>query len=414
MYPIAWKLLLSIIFVSCAAWYAKSHFYRDPGSAFFDPARAYEQQYSLTRKAEIQQFIESQSSTNTPNQDAESKGAALCVGISSVKRTKEQYLEKTIASLLTGLTPPERADLHLSTLIAEPDATTHPAWNTPWLHQALDDLYTYNTTAKQTAHLATLKESGRYSEKGVFDYTHALARCYDSGTPYIGMFEDDILLADGWLVRTLQGLQDIESKTAGDVNSWLYMRLFNQERSTGWASHRIGGNNEFWIILGIGVGIISIAAVAGALTRLQQQQQQQRLSHRRPGQWQWQWYRAKTLLPETSTLFVLVCVLNPALVLLFFQCGKASVLPPAPGVFEESFGCCSQAMVFPRVQAPLVMEYLRERGQGQIDLMLDRLAEETALARFALYPVLVQHIGMFFSSFLAAYMLGLYLIWLLI
>jgi hypothetical protein len=71
-------------------------------------------------------------------------------------------------------------------------------------------------------------------------------------------------------------------------------------------------------------------------------------------------------------------------------------------------------MVFPRVQAPLVMEYLRERGQGQIDLMLDRLAEETALARFALYPVLVQHIGMFFSSFLAAYMLGLYLVWLLI
>lgn len=93
MYPIAWKLLLSLLFLTCTIWYAKTHFYRDPGSAFFDPARAYEQQYSLTRKAEIQQFIESQSSTNTPNQDAESKGAALCVGISSVKRTKEQYLE---------------------------------------------------------------------------------------------------------------------------------------------------------------------------------------------------------------------------------------------------------------------------------------------------------------------------------
>lgn len=93
MYPIAWKLLLSFAFLSCATWYAKAHFYRDPGSAFFDPARAYEQQYSLTRKAEIQQFIESQSSTIIPNQHAESKGATLCVGISSVKRTKEQYLE---------------------------------------------------------------------------------------------------------------------------------------------------------------------------------------------------------------------------------------------------------------------------------------------------------------------------------
>lgn len=202
------------------------------------------------------------------------------------------------------------------------------------------------------------------------------------------MFEDDTLLADGWLVRTLQGLRGLESKTAGDPNSWLFMRLFNQERSTGWASHQIGGNNEFWIILGVGLGIITIAAVAGAVTRRLQHQQRQ---------WQRQRTKkkAKTLQPDISpsTLFVLVCVLNPALVLLFFQCGKASVLPPAPGLFEESFGCCSQAMVFPRAQAPLVMEYLRERGQGQIDLMLDRLAEETALARFALYPVLVQHIG---------------------
>lgn len=198
------------------------------------------------------------------------------------------------------------------------------------------------------------------------------------------MFEDDILLADGWLVRTLQGLRVLESKTAGNPNSWLFMRLFNQERSTGWASHQIGGNNEFWIIPGVGLGIMTIAAVAGAVTRRLRQRQWQRTKK-----------KAKALQPDISpsTLFVLVCVLNPALVLLFFQCGKASVLPPAPGVFEESFGCCSQAMVFPRAQAPLVMEYLRERGQGQIDLMLDRLAEETALERFALYPVLVQHIG---------------------
>ena len=99
MYPIAWKLLLSLLFLTCAIWYAKTHFYRDPGSAFFDPSRAYEQRYSLTRKAEVQRFIESQSSTanNTPDSHAESsKGAALCVGISSVRRTEEQYLEVRI------------------------------------------------------------------------------------------------------------------------------------------------------------------------------------------------------------------------------------------------------------------------------------------------------------------------------
>jgi hypothetical protein len=106
------------------------------------------------------------------------------------------------------------------------------------------------------------------------------------------------------------------------------------------------------------------------------------------------WFFARTYL-DLETVAVVVLLLNPALVILFFQSGKASLLPPQPGVFDEPFGCCSQAMVFSRTQVPLLLDFLGEQSKGQIDLMLDQLAQETGLTRYASYPVQAQHIGEF-------------------
>jgi hypothetical protein len=78
---------------------------------------------------------------------------------------------------------------------------------------------------------------------------------------------------------------------------------------------------------------------------------------------------------------------------LFFQAGNASLLPPRPGVLDEPFGCCSQVLVSPKYQVPRIIEYLLQRQRGQIDLMLDDLAEEDSLIRFALCPVQLLHIG---------------------
>lgn len=220
---------------------------------------------------------------------------------------------------------------------------------------------------EQTAYLQRLEREGNYVEKGVYDYMYALQHCYDTGTPFIGMFEDDVLLAHGWLVRTLLGLRRILSHD--EPSSWLFMRLFNQERSTTWASRSIGGNNEHWIILGIGLGVSALAYLAQKKSRM-----------------------ARSVI-DPATMFVLVAILNPALVILFYQSGKASVLPPSPGVFKESFGCCAQALVFPRQQVPGIMDFLRQKQRGQLDLMLDELAVTEGLARYALYPVQLQHIG---------------------
>lgn len=200
------------------------------------------------------------------------------------------------------------------------------------------------------------------------DYIYALQRCYKTGTPFVGMFEDDILLAQGWLVRTLLGLRQITSQ-GNEPSSWLFLRLFNQERSIGWASRHVGGNHEFWIIIGIA---FCISAPAYLVNR--------------------RWRRARKFF-DPITILMLVAIINPALVILFFQCGKASVLPPSPGVFKEPFGCCSQAMVFPREQVPVLIEFLQQKQKGQVDLLLNDLAQQKDLAQFALYPVQAQHIG---------------------
>lgn len=96
---------------------------------------------------------------------------------------------------------------------------------------------------------------------------------------------------------------------------------------------------------------------------------------------------------DAEALGVLALVLNPALVILFFQSGKVTLLPPRPGVFAEALDCCSQALIFPRLQVPLIVEFLQEKNKGQVDLLLDNLADEDVSTRYALYPVQAQHIG---------------------
>ncbi|KAL7766580.1 hypothetical protein ACKLNR_004496 [Fusarium oxysporum f. sp. zingiberi] len=244
------KATTCIALLLCLTWYGQTHFYRDPGSVFFDKARAYETRYSEHRKAQVEKLINSYPELKKPALGKARNGnKLLCVALSSVKR-ETQYLPTTIGSMVHSLVKEERDDLHISVLIAETDPRRHPGWNHQWLNRAADDIFTYDLNDTQTKHLNDLEQNGRYQEKGVFDYTYALERCYATGALFVGMFEDDIILAEGWFMRFLQGLSQIS-----DSGNWLFMRLFNQERSTGWSSREIGGNNEFLIILGIDIGI---------------------------------------------------------------------------------------------------------------------------------------------------------------
>lgn len=146
-----------------------------------------------------------------------------------------ELYETTVASLLHGPTTQEREDLYVALLVAESDPEEHPIWHEDWVQTAVDDVYTSNITVSDRKYLELLQHTGALEEEGVYDYTYGLRRCYQTGARYVGMFEDDIMLPDGWLVRTYSGLSRISESTDTE-NSWLFTRLFNQERSTGWAN----------------------------------------------------------------------------------------------------------------------------------------------------------------------------------
>jgi hypothetical protein len=66
-------------------------------------------------------------------------------------------------------------------------------------------------------------------------------------------------------------------------------------------------------------------------------------------------------------------------------------------VSMDSHGCCSQALVFDRTRVPDLMAYLRERGRGQTDMMIEDYCDQKQLRRFALGEQVVQHLGVISS-----------------
>lgn len=93
MRPVIWKLILCLSFVLCFVWYAKEHFYRDPGSAFYDEENAFEQRYSQHRKGEVDEFVQSKVASTPGEETISGPRPALCAAFSSVQRKNTQYLE---------------------------------------------------------------------------------------------------------------------------------------------------------------------------------------------------------------------------------------------------------------------------------------------------------------------------------
>jgi len=74
--------------------------------------------------------------------------------------------------------------------------------------------------------------------------------------------------------------------------------------------------------------------------------------------------------------------------------GKYSIHPLSGVTRMDKYGCCTQALVFPRHQIPGLVSYLTQRKAGQTDSMIEDYADTTKLERYALSPQVVQHIGL--------------------
>jgi hypothetical protein len=252
-------------------------------------------------------------------------------------------------------------------------ASTHPLWNS-WLLNLTDGVTSAKerTTPNQFEYLQSLEEDHQPNLKVPIDFSIALQYMYDtSSSPYIGFFEGDIIFANSWFARTLLGLGQIVHKMRGKKSHrWLDVRLFNEEGSIGYASMHPLGNNVPIIIF-----VISTAALF-CLRAL----------------------RTRSTFGKihfTSSFMMVVCFITiPSFVILFFRAGKSSLLPPTPGVTKQNWACCSQGTVLPRAEVPgLIMELARREGEPP-DMVLIEYAREQGMQRWALNPVMVQHLGM--------------------
>jgi hypothetical protein len=177
------------------------------------------------------------------------------------------------------------------------------------------------------------------------------------------------MFAEGWLVKTLDGLAELRQRS----KPWLYMRLFYTETSLGWHA-----SEDFWydhmaftFALAMGVVLTFLLFVKG-VCRL----------FKRP-------YRYL----DIASVMVLVLITTPAFTALVFMAGKHNIKPLNGVERMDKHGCCTQALIFPRYQAQALIDFLTTRGSGQTDSLIEEYAETFGHDRYALAPQVVQHVG---------------------
>lgn len=361
--PQGWTFLTFVVVYLLTVAYLSRTNYRDPTSAFFDSQHGYDWRYSLQRQHQAETFIEkAHSSAKRPATLIEPE---MCIGIATIGRPGKQYVRAMIGSLLVGLTKKERDEIHLITFIAQTDPHQHPIYGETWLDALSDQVLSYDVPSEELEHLKNLEREKNYREKGIYDYAYILDKCAGTGAPWVTIIEDDTLAVAGWYQRSLAAVKRVDSDRSKDKD-WLYLRLFFTEEF-------LGRNSEDWLYyLANCCGVILLSFCVLVTLRSFGYQ--------------------KIITNLVLGTVCLVCV--PACILLYFLAGKLSVHPLTPGIHEmPKFGCCGQGFVFARRTAPSVVQHLREKKVGFVDMLLEEWADEVDLARAVVMPSLLQHVG---------------------
>ncbi|KAK4867700.1 hypothetical protein LT330_001210 [Penicillium expansum] len=358
--------LLFYIFLIMAARRQSS---RDPGSIFFDPKKAYDPIYSTIRLEQTASFIDRANNATGPQKSRVSGQPKLCLGIATIARKGASYFQATVGTVLEGLSEEERANIHLILFIAHTDPLQHPAYEEPWLDKLADQVLLYNASEVDINYLRSLETEkakivGR--EKALFDYTYLLKACASVDTPYVIMLEDDLVALDGWYHRTQAALASAEEQTQelGAAN-WLYLRLFYTEEFFGW-------NAQEWLTYLL-LSILVTCLVACVLLLFRKLNPRAQLN---------------------MTIILLCAISTPLLIGLFFAMGRVTMLPHSNGVHQmPKFGCCSQALVFPRSRIPELLALYTSKRIGYVDMLTEEYANARNEIRWAVTPSIVQHVG---------------------
>jgi hypothetical protein len=342
----------------------------DPSSYFFNVKIGYQRRYTSVRVKEVRDFITK--SQNAKSQDAKSQPKAssdpsICLAIPTVQRNGTMYFDLLVGSILDGLSNEERMDIIVLPFIANIDPHAHHAYNETWLHTLADQVFTYeNVPIRDKARMRSQESPDGHKKKALFDYSYMMQRCLDTDAPYILMLEDDVIAADGWYRRTKSAVQQMETKA--EYQNSLYLRLFYNTRIQGW-------NSESWPLY-LFWSVVFEFLLIGTLQLLR------RIS--KPA--------TKFLTPRTTLSILLLY--SPACVGLFFAAGRLTVHPNPTGIHQmNTYGCCSQALLFPRSQVPPLLGYFRKKRTGPRDELIEAYANRNGLTRWALTPSVFQHIG---------------------
>ncbi|KAL8832060.1 MAG: hypothetical protein Q9170_005027 [Blastenia crenularia] len=364
-----WIISCYLIFYFTAYQYCRHAYSRDPTSFFFDPTKGYQKVYSLKRESQADAFIAAANRSTTTKPGSQPRPMpTVCLGIATIARSEQQYIRRTIGSLLEGLTDAQRNSVHLAVFFAQTDPYQHPIYDEPWLKSVADDIVLYKLKDEEMAHLRLLEENHQFWNKSMYDYEYLLRSCLNTGAQWIMIVEDDVLAKEGWYSQAINALQDIQERM--NEQDWLYLRLFYTEKLFGWNSeewaHYLGWSTLAFLVTSLTLGVSRSYSL-----------------------------RLRKHLSNLS-IAIICCFCLPATILLYFMAGRVSMQPPPLGLHRmEKFGCCSQGLIFPRQIVPRAMDTIHHATNKRfyVDMTLERWANAEGLARFALVPPLLQHVG---------------------
>ncbi|KAE8381382.1 integral membrane protein [Aspergillus bertholletiae] len=167
--------------------------------------------------------------------------------------------------------------------------------------------------------------------------------------------------------ETLDHLRRLETER-NFYEKGIYLHLFYTETALGWSSSDFTYRNMPFIFL------LNMFCIFSCLVQLRR--------------WRFAYYL------DYPSVFVICLICVPAFTGLIYTMGKYIIMPLRGIVEMNKFGCCTQALVFPKAQVDGVMGYLTERGHGQIDSMIKEYADQRGLTRYALALPVLQHVGL--------------------
>jgi hypothetical protein len=341
---------------------------RDPTSYFFDKRRAYKRGYSDVRIQQADSFID-RVNNGAQVTKFDTRTPQLCVGVATVARRNGQYVSTTVGSLIEGLTDAERKSIFLNVLIAHTDPNKHPNASDNWMQMLPDRVLHYDPSSPDFDMIISWEKGGWYRNKTIYDYTYLLRNCYETQADYVLMIEDDTLAARDWHAGTVKSLQTISATMQARTHSrWAYLRLFYVEDLLGW-------NSEEWPKYLCWSFVVWFSMTSGMLYA------------KKRSRWQ--------LEAITYPCIAIIAVMFiPLGIGLHFMAGRQTMWPIQAGVQTmNKYGCCSQALVFPRTIIPLILSKTDLTTDWLVDMMIEKIADKEELERWAVVPALFQHIG---------------------